>query len=225
MTKSEKLYQELAALRTQLPSLVTALHLGTPPRWHAKELTDAQLRAQDELARAEKADKILTLKKGLKIQGSSKAPLNISVLDVDIMVKQTVAELEEAVCERLGNTPEFGSDTATKLTRIIGFIDAIMRHGSLADHVLAEVVRVRRMASKVLGEDEPVIRLKGRCPICDAVSLRAFMDRDVIACLNRECRCDDEGCQCHLENPRRHMWLFEQWTELNDFLDSVGSAA
>ncbi|MEV7969016.1 hypothetical protein AB0O34_23940 [Sphaerisporangium sp. NPDC088356] len=62
-----------------------------------------------------------------------------------------------------------------------------------------------------LGDTEPVHRLDARCPICDARSLRALPDRELVVCVNGSCQCGDDECGCHYERPRRHQWDYDEW--------------
>ncbi len=63
-----------------------------------------------------------------------------------------------------------------------------------------------RQAARALGDVEQINKLKERCTICGALSLRAFPERGVVVCANDECRCGEESCGCNADRPRRHQW-------------------
>ncbi|MCC5580608.1 hypothetical protein IMZ11_33820 [Microtetraspora sp. AC03309] len=211
MSTTDRSYEALSAVRTALPLLGAALVPGTPRRWSQRDLTDEQRARLDQLARAEREAKHANLARGIKVLGTGPAPLRLDVLDVQADIAAGVTELEDAVTEKLELTLLAGASTAERISRIIGLLDRIAVHEDLADHVHAEAVRLRRLAARALGEDEQVVRLNARCHVCDARSLRAFPEREVVACLNNACRCDDKECPCHDDPPRRHRWAFSEW--------------
>lgn len=226
----DKAYSELAAIRGQLPLFEDAMMPGTPRRWSERDLPPAEIARQAAEVREDRINRIENSAKGLKPTGNSKAPLNIGVLDAQVDVLDSVKELEEAVCERLGLTALAGRNdgvyavhlAVSRITRIIGLLDRIVTDRDLSEHVLAESARMSKKSRRALGDDEPVHKIKARCPICDALSLRAFPDREVIVCVNTRCLCDEEACSCHWERPARHRWVFDQWADLNDVLEEIG---
>jgi hypothetical protein len=215
-------YDALAALRSYLPLLDDALQPGTPRRWSQTDLTEEQRERLDEQARAEREAKMVNLARGIKALGDGKAPLRLDVLDSIGDVHAGVTALEVAVCERLQIVAVLRGDTGARIAHIVGHLERIAGWPDLADHVTAEAVRLRRLAGRCVGDNEPVHRIDGRCPICNARSLRAFPDREVVACINASCRCDDEEeCPCWWDPPRRHRWAIEVWPALAAHLEEV----
>lgn len=212
-------YDALAALRSYLPLLDDALQPGTPRRWSQTDLTDEQRERLDVQARAEKAAKHANLAVGIKALGDGKAPLRLDVLDWIADIDAGVAALESAVCEQLQLAPLQYGKTGARIAHIVGLLERVAGWPDLADHVTAEAVRLRRLAGRAVGDNEPVHRIGGRCPICSAKSLRAFPDREVVVCVNSDCHCADEECPCWWEPPRHHRWGLESWPALADALD------
>jgi hypothetical protein len=207
-------YDALAAVRDAIPQLPEALIPGTPRRWTQSDLTEEQRRRMDARARDERDAKAVLLAYGMKALGEGKAPLRLDVLDAEVEIRVGVYELEDAACERLDLTPLDCATTEGRIARLIGLLRRIDDHEDLAEHVASEATRLRRLASRAIGDSEPVHRINGRCPICSAVSLRAFPEREVIVCVNPGCRCSDEDCPCWWEPSRRHRWLLAQWSTL-----------
>ncbi len=214
----DRTHAALAELRDALPLLDEALLPGTPRRWSQRELTGDQRARMDALARAERETKHTNLARGLKALGDGRAPLPLDVLDTITGITTSPTELEEAVCERLGLTPRAGASTDQRLADLQVLLGRIAEHDDLADHVTDEAHRMRRQARRALGDTEPVHRLTARCPICDALSLRALPEREVIVCANTECRCATEDCPCNADRPRRHQWPYDQWPWLAQIL-------
>ncbi|GIH27629.1 hypothetical protein Aph01nite_59390 [Acrocarpospora phusangensis] len=216
MTYVEKTYSRLDSLRSQVPLLPDAMIPGTPRRWVERDLSASELARQAVEVREDRVDRVENSAKGLKPTGNSKAPLNLGVLDAQVDITVSIRELEEAVCDRLGITPLAGASAIDRITRIIALLSRIAVDDELAEHVLAEGTRLERRARQALGDDEPVYKIKGRCPVCDSVSLRAFPDRQVVVCVNSQCVCDDLMCLCHATKPIRHRWIHDQWDVLNN---------
>lgn len=211
--RTELTYDHLSAIRAYLPELDRALVPSNQRRrhWNQRDLSPELRADMDAQAVAEREAKHVNLAQGLKALGNAPAPLNLNVLDARDHIHTAVAELEEAVCDKVGTSRLTRSTTAARITRLIGLLDRIAHHENLADHVHREAARLRQTARIALGEQEPVVRLTARCLHCDSVSLRAFPERATVACVNRECRCDDEDCPCGWDPPQRHVWPHERW--------------
>jgi hypothetical protein len=223
---SQRTYDHLAALRDALQHFDTALLPGTPRRWAERDLTPERRARMDARAVEEREAKQLLLARGLKALGDGKAPLRLEVLDAAADITHALAELEEAVCDRLGLTPLGRPTTTDRIRRLVDLLDRIDLHEDLADHVHAEAGRLRRLASSAIGDSEVVRKLKFRCPVCDANSMRAFPERELVICVNTGCVCLDDDCPCQWERPQRHRWPFEQWPWLADLLrEGIGVVA
>ncbi|MGA4545069.1 hypothetical protein ACPA54_34280 [Uniformispora flossi] len=146
--------------------------------------------------------------------GGHAAPLNLAALDADIDITASIAELEEAVHDRLGYPAPPAGDVTTRLIRILRLLDVVERDADLAEHVQSELRRMARRCARALGDTEPIRRIRPRCPLCDSVSLRAFAARHIVLCVNPGCRCDDETCACHVAPGARHRWERGEWAEL-----------
>lgn len=215
---SDRTYEHLAALRDALPHLNEALIPGTPRRWAERDLTHEQRDSMNRRAVDEREAKMANLARGLKTLGDGKAPLRLDVLDAMADIAAGVAELEDAACDQLGITTLSKASTFNRITRLIGLLDRIDLLETLAEHVHTEALRLRRLASRAIDDAEVVRKLKFRCHICDANSMRAFPERELVVCVNSECRCDDDGCPCQWERPQRHRWPYEQWPWLAGLL-------
>lgn len=211
--RTEATYDHLAAVRSYLPELDRALVPNSQRHrhWNQRELSAEQRAAMDAQAVAERDAKHVNFAQGLKALGDAPAPLDLSVLDARDHSVLAVAELEDAVCDKLGITVLTSANTGQRIARLIGLLDRIAHHDDLAHHVHSESVRLRQMARIALGEAEPVVRITARCLYCDSLSLRAFVERVTIACVNTTCRCDDTDCPCGWEKPQRHVWPYERW--------------
>ncbi|WP_436777965.1 hypothetical protein [Yinghuangia sp. YIM S09857] len=165
-------------------------------------------------AAEDRAAALWNAQRGLVPGGPAGAPLRLSVLDTDMDITTSLAELEEAVHDRLGLPAPRPADVPTRLVRLLRLLDMVARDADLAEHVLAELRRMARRCARVLGDTEPIRRIRPRCPLCDSVSLRAFTSRHIVLCVNPGCRCEDEGCACHHVPGARHRWERAEWAEL-----------
>jgi hypothetical protein len=120
--------------------------------------------------------------------GGSVAPLRLYVSDAIRDITDGVVELEEAVRERLGLRRVPAAPVPVRLRRIAGLMERIGDHPDLATHVDEETRRMARRCARALGDPEQLVRVAGRCPACDSVSLRAFPERASVMCVNPVCR-------------------------------------
>ncbi|MFI6644297.1 hypothetical protein [Streptomyces sp. NPDC050504] len=116
------------------------------------------------------------------------APIRLYVSDTIRDVTDGVVELEEAVRERLGLREVATAPVPVRLRRIAGVLDHIAAHPDLLAHVTDETRRMARRCARALGDPEQLVRVAGRCPLCDSVSLRAFPERATVMCVNPPCR-------------------------------------
>jgi hypothetical protein len=150
---------------------------------------------------------------GVDRRGPS-APLRMRVSDTVRDITDGVMELEEAVHDRLGLPPVGKGSVEVRLGRLVGLLDRVETDPVLLRHLLDEVSGMARRCSDVLGEAELVVRLRGRCPLCASVSLRAFPLRGAVLCINPGCRCPHPDCGCHVDRTHRHSWPEAEWGEL-----------
>ncbi|MEU6389785.1 hypothetical protein [Streptomyces sp. NPDC046939] len=120
--------------------------------------------------------------------GGGAAPVRLYVSDAVRDITDGVCELEEAVRERLGLRPVPAAPVPVRLRRIAGLLDRVDADPVLAAHVEEETRRMAHRCARVLGDTEQMVRLPGRCPRCDSVSLRAFPERAEVRCVNPACR-------------------------------------
>ncbi|MFC9263716.1 hypothetical protein ACFRFJ_29235 [Streptomyces hydrogenans] len=170
-----------------------------------------------ELIRRERREALLLEQRhGLAVPGHGAAPIRLHVSDCIRDVTDGVVELEEAVHARLGLPRPPRAGVVDRLRRVVALLDSVAAHPDLARHVRDEVRRMARRCARTLGEAETVVRVAGRCPWCDSVSLRAFPDRRAVLCVNPACVCVDPVCGCQDDPAYRHLWREEQWRELAD---------
>ncbi|MEU7134520.1 hypothetical protein [Streptomyces sp. NPDC046261] len=142
------------------------------------------------------------------------APIRLFVSDTIRDITDGVVELEEAVCDKLRLPRPPRGTVEQRLTRLIAGLDLICGDPVLAEHVRAEARRMARRCSLALGDAETPVRVRGRCPHCDSVSLRVFPHRETVLCVNPGCRCADAACACHTDARHRHAWARPQWRRL-----------
>lgn len=139
------------------------------------------------------------------------APVRLHISDTIRDVTDGVVELEEAVRERLRLPRVRRAPVPERLRRIAALLDDIDGDAVLAEHVRDETRRMARRCARALGETETVVRVPGRCPWCDSVSLRAFPDRGAVLCVNPGCRCGEPECGCQDDPAYRHAWGEGEW--------------
>ncbi|MBG0853206.1 hypothetical protein I2W78_15450 [Streptomyces spinoverrucosus] len=191
-----ELSEELAPART------SATHAPAPPP------TDLATRLREEREEA----LLLEQRHGLTAPGHSAAPLRLHISDTIRDITDGVVELEEAVRARLGLSRARRAPVPERLRRIAALLDDIAGDAVLAAHVRDESRRMARRCARALGDTETVVRVSGRCPWCDSVSLRAFPDRRAVLCVNPACRCTDPDCGCCDDPAYRHTWDETEWT-------------
>lgn len=170
---------------------------------------------RDELVRAERREALLLEQRhGLSVPGHGAAPIRLHVSDAIRDITDGVVELEEAVCARLALPRPPRAGVIERLRRIVGLLDAVAAHPVLARHVRDEIRRMARRCARTLGDAETIVRVSGRCPWCDSVSLRAFPDRRAVLCVNPACVCTDAACGCQDDPAYRHLWPEREWAEL-----------
>ena len=216
---SDRIYTNLSELRDRLPRLNHALVIGTPRRWNERDLTPAEAERQDAQARADRAANEWNSRLGLTALGASRAPLSVAVLDTMVDIDTRITAMETTACEWLGLTPLAGATGHKRITRIIGLLARIETLDDFAAWVDTEAATLNRKARHALGDSEPVHKIRARCPICDAMSLRAFPERELVLCVNDDCQCTDQACRCNAARPKRHRWLYNEWPWLAQILD------
>ncbi|WP_234312045.1 hypothetical protein [Streptomyces griseus] len=154
---------------------------------------------------------LLQQRHGLTAPGHSAAPLRLHISDTIRDITDGVVELEEAVRDRLGLPRPRRVTVPERLRRIAALLDDIAVDPVLAAHVRDEARRMARRCARALGDTETVVRMSGRCPWCDSVSLRAFPDRAAVLCVNPACRCADPHCGCRDDPAYRHTWTEGEW--------------
>ncbi|WP_375540824.1 hypothetical protein [Streptomyces sp. TRM64462] len=140
------------------------------------------------------------------------APLRLHVSDAVRDITDGVVELDEAVHDRLRLPRPRRAQVPQRLARVAELLERAGDDPVLLAHVRDEARRMARRCARELGEAEPVVRVQGRCPWCDSVSLRAFPARRQVLCVNPACHCDDVLCDCRTDPAYRHFWPEEEWT-------------
>ncbi|MFB4422569.1 hypothetical protein C5F59_015905 [Streptomyces sp. QL37] len=167
---------------------------------------------------------------GLTPSGPTTAPLRLHVSDAIRDITDGVVELDEAVHDRLRLPRPRRAQVAERLLRIASLLGQAAGDALLTVHIRDEVRRMARRCTRVLGAAEPVVRVRGRCPWCDSVSLRAFPARRAVLCVNPACRCADLECDCRTDPAHRHAWSEGAWVRLaaesgGDLTELTGSTA
>ncbi|GGQ99589.1 hypothetical protein GCM10010251_13460 [Streptomyces aurantiogriseus] len=201
----------ITQLLQQFPELSAELVPGrtTPAHRPAPSPPPADLAARLREEREEAL--LLQQRHGLVALGHSAAPLRLHISDALRDISDGVVELEEAVRDRLGLPRARRAPVPERLRRIASLLDGIAADPVLAAHVRDETRRMARRCARALGDTETVVRMPGRCPWCDSVSLRAFPDRGAVLCVNPACRCPEPDCGCHDDPAYRHTWDEGEW--------------
>ncbi|MFJ3574739.1 hypothetical protein [Streptomyces rubiginosohelvolus] len=202
----------------QFPELLVELAPGRGPS-DAERHAPGQARLAFRAARteAERREALLNEQRhGLTVPGHSAAPVRLYVSDAIRDITDGVVELEEAVLDRLGLGRPRRAPVGRRLLNITALLESVAADPVLAGHVRDELRRLARRCARALGETESVVRVSGRCPWCDSVSLRAFPERRALLCVNPACRCTDPGCDCVGDPAFRHLWPENAWPELTE---------
>ncbi|MFS0696586.1 hypothetical protein [Streptomyces nitrosporeus] len=151
---------------------------------------------------------------GLTPSGPATAPLRLHVSDTIRDITDGVVELDEAVHDRLRLPRPRRAQVPERLLRVAALLGRASEDAVLAAHIRDETRRMARRCTRALGAAEPVVRVSGRCPWCDSVSLRAFPARRAVLCVNPACRCADRDCDCRTDPAHRHTWTQSAWVRL-----------
>lgn len=179
------------------------------------QVSAAQRERAARLREEERRDALLVQQRhGLAVPGRSAAPLRLHISDTIRDVTDGVVELDEAVHAKLRLPRPRRADVPQRLRRIADLLGDIAAHPVLARHVRDEARRMARRVAHALGDTETLVRLPGRCPWCDSVSLRSAPAHATVLCVNPACRCDDAGCGCHDDPAYRHVWPQDAWDAL-----------
>lgn len=222
--------QSLDDIRELWTDLQNALEPGTARRWTERPDSDAEAARRQKLDAQERADRTA------EAPGYTRAPLNVTVLDTLISERFALVELEQEIRETLGFRTLPGRDAVEAAGWIGSALPALADHPDLLEHTRQEAARCATALRGAMNDTEPVHPIKAGCPVCDSMSLRAFPERELIACINPACRCEDDNCEC--QQGRRHRWRREQWNWLGQVIgveleqavttataDRVGAAA
>ncbi|MBY8878064.1 hypothetical protein [Actinacidiphila acidipaludis] len=217
----------IGTLISQFPELVVELApgsgspaargAGTADGSHdpLDRLTDAH---RERLARRREDERrdalLLQQRHGLAVPGHSAAPIRLHISDTIRDVTDGVVELDEAVHAKLGLGRPRRAGVPERLRRVAALLDGVAADPVLARHVRDETRRMARRVARALGDTEALVRLPGRCPWCDSVSLRSAPAHGTVLCVNPACRCDDPACGCHDDPAYRHLWSQDAWDAL-----------
>ncbi|KRV49705.1 hypothetical protein AQ490_18515 [Wenjunlia vitaminophila] len=141
-------------------------------------------------------------------------PVRLNVSEAVQYVTERVLRLENTLRDRCGLPPGSRGTVQVRLGRIAALLDRAGDDPVLLRQVLDEISALTRRCDRALGDAEPVVRLRRRCPLCDSVSLRVFPLRRAVLCVNPACRCAAPACDCRLDTAHRHCWPQDEWGEL-----------
>ncbi|MFI7500506.1 hypothetical protein ACIBVL_18770 [Streptomyces sp. NPDC049687] len=201
----------ITTLLQQFPELAVELAPGRTGPGARASVPRAPADLADRLREEREEALLLQQRHGLVVPGHSAAPLRLHISDTIRDITDGVVELEEAVRERLGLPRARRAPVPERLRRIAELLDDVAADPVLAAHVRDETRRMARRCARALGDTETVVRISGRCPWCESVSLRAFPDRGAVLCVNPACRCSDADCGCHDDPAYRHTWDEGEW--------------
>lgn len=205
--------EALSTLRNDLAHLADLQGTGPVRRRAGWGPRPEQIAATGRQHIAERADVFFQLRQGLAPIGASPAPADLVVLDTLRDVSLDLADLLDAVCDRIAPRVRRSTTNPRRIGQLITLLTKVGADDDLLDHVLTETRRMHRAVKHAIGDTEEIRRLTQRCPHCRALSLRALMDRGTIVCTNASCRCGDLLCPCHNDRPRRHTWAITDLME------------
>lgn len=212
--RTQHAYELLSALRTDLATLTDLKGAGQIRRRTGWGPSPDQITATGQRHAAERADAFAQMRQGLKPIGASPAPADLTVLDTLRDVEHDLAELLGACLERVAPSITPAHTSPRRIGQLVTLLPKVGAVDDLLDHLLTETRRMHRRVKHALGDTEEVRQLTERCPHCNALSLRALMDRGVIVCGNASCQCDDDQCPCSdPDRPRRHTWTITNLME------------
>ncbi|MEU0492583.1 hypothetical protein ABZ249_25430 [Nocardiopsis sp. NPDC006139] len=211
---TQRACETLTALRADLEHLTDLRGVGRVRRWGGWGPSLEQIAAAGARHAAERVDTLEQLANGIVPIGASPAPADLVVLDTLRMVEIDLADLLDAVCDRIAPRTRRSTTNPRRIGQLVSLLTRVGAERDLLDHVLSEARRMHRAVKHALGDTEEVRQLADRCPHCNAKSLRALMDRGVVVCGNGFCRCSDDTCGCHHPSrPRRHTWSATEFLE------------
>ena len=203
-------YEVLSDLRALLADMADTTHpVHRPTGWGP---TIEQVADAGRLHAAERHDALTQLAHGIKPLGASPAPGDLTVIQTRRDIDLDVADLEDAVRERVAPQMPPAATTTGRIGTIIKLLPKVGAVDDLMTHVLSEAYRMRAKARWALGDSGEVRKLTARCPHCGAKSLRELPDRAMVTCSNTACRCTDPTCACqHDAAARHHQWHAAEW--------------
>lgn len=218
----------LASLRravSYLPTVRDALLItGVATNEPARPRSATALAAFDELLRAEKADRLDNQRAGIKPAGSSPAPVNPALLDVErdlvpVVHHATMLLASELRTHALLAWSRLWLDLAdSDWDGRCDYLTAALPHASavLAREVHAELDALDRRLRAVIGLDPDRWPIPGgpRCPACGQRRLQAQTSSPrtadwTVVCDNPDCRCRGPLCACAMDTRPirvRHIW-------------------
>lgn len=199
--------ETLTSLRGDLEHLADLRGTGPVRRLTGWGPSTEQLAAAGARHAVERSETFAQLRQGLAPIGASPAPADLVVLDTLRMVTTDLGDLLDAVCDRIAPRVRRSTTAPRRIGQLVNLLTKVGADDDLLGHVTTEARRMHARVRHALGDTEEVRRLSERCPHCNALSLRALMDRGLVVCGNATCRCGDDQCGCHNETrPRRHHW-------------------
>jgi hypothetical protein len=204
---------ELARLIERLEEFVEPGPRSHLPRWRSPE----QLRAERELIRREREERVLIARRGLAYVGSSRAPVVITVASALATVHVGLCRLEALMFDRLRVMPwpaDIDPPDERRCERIserLGLLE-----DPFASWLAREVTRLVTVATAAADEDRQIVM--GRpCPICGrSDTLVVYVDRDYVRCnADAGCVCSVPDCRCRRTPGWRHVWRRPQWGVLS----------
>jgi nitrite reductase/ring-hydroxylating ferredoxin subunit len=213
--RTTQAYAALNDLRSLLADMRDTTHpIHRPTGWGP---TPEAIADAGRLHTLERHDALTQLARGIKPLGASPAPGDITVMQTRRDIDTDIADLEEAVRDRVAPQMRPAATTNRRIGAIVKLLPKVAAVDDLLTHVLSEAYRLRAKARWALGDSGEVRKLTARCPHCGAKSLRELADRGVVTCSNTACRCDDDTCPCGDEAaPRRHQWHAAQWHTITE---------
>ena len=212
--RTQRACETLTALRADLEHLTDLRGAGRVRRWGGWGPSLEQIAAAGARHTAERTDTLEQMANGIVPIGASPAPADLVVLDTLRMVETDLADLLDAVCDRIAPRTRRSTTNPRRIGQLVSLLTRVGAERDLLDHVLSEAHRMHRAVKHALGDTEEVRQLADRCPHCRARSLRALMDRGLVVCGNVFCRCSDDTCGCqHPDRPRRHTWSATEFLE------------
>lgn len=228
----------LADLTDQHRWLADLLEPGRRQRTARPAMSPAARAVADRQAKAERRDQVATLKAGLKPSGASKAPLDLGVLDIKMLVETTAHDSAIICGSVLRNEPMMayaaahmhGTDEQRYHHAVAYLLVALRRiPPDLAGERGTELAHAAWLGQQATGKAPDRRNFRhGPCPACgrDSLLVQTVSSEQpaLVMCGRPDCKCRGLDCLCRrpFRTPGvRHVWGSDEFEQLRRRLEEA----